>query len=100
MPADGGTLLRSPPYLDENHGVRRGWNYDGRSRSFLAYLWAMSGKPGFLALFGAALFFGAAGSWHEPLLRSALMIVGVLVAVLAVGFVVWRLGTEEGVPRA
>jgi len=57
-------LPRSRPDRDENHGVRRGWNYDGGSRSFLAYLRAMSGKPGFLGFLGAALAFSVAGSWH------------------------------------
>jgi hypothetical protein len=70
------------------HGVRRGWNYDGGNRSFLAYLRAMAGKPGSLALLGAALVFVAVGNRHEPLMRTALTVVGVLAVILAVGFIV------------
>jgi hypothetical protein len=60
----------------------------------------MATKPGFLGLLGAALVFAVAGMWHEPFVRSVLVVADVLIALLIVGFIVWRLGTEDGVPRA
>ena len=86
-------------YLSKTVGVRRGWNYDGQSRSFLAYLRAMYRKPGFLGFLGAALLLAVAAGLHGPKLRSAVIAVGILVGIVIVGFVVWRVGTEDGVPR-
>lgn len=79
--------------------MRRGWNYDGGSRSFLGYLRAMYRKPGFFGFVGAALLFAAAAGRNGSVLHSALITVGVLVGIVSLGFVVWRLGTEDGVPR-
>ena len=65
----------------------------------MAYLRAMSRRPGFLATLAAGLLFAAAAARDEPVVKTTLVAVGVLIALVAVGFVVWRLGTEDGVPR-
>jgi hypothetical protein len=65
----------------------------------VAYLRAMSRRPGFLASLAAGLLFATAAARNEPVVRTALIAVGVVVVLVIVGFVVWRVGTEDGVPR-